>query len=119
VASDFARSLLDLFAYERRDDGALVVAAGIPPAWLAGGEEVGVSGLGSPWGEISYSVRLRAGRLVARIEALEGWPPGGVVLALPLAETARVAVDGAPAEPSADGLALPALPATVVVEAPW
>ena len=36
VASDYIRSALDLFAYERDGDGALVLAAGVPPAWLDG-----------------------------------------------------------------------------------
>ena len=31
IASDFIRAVLDLFAYERNDDDALVLAAGIPP----------------------------------------------------------------------------------------
>ena len=34
VASDFIRSMLDAVAFER-DDGTLVIGAGIPPAWLA------------------------------------------------------------------------------------
>ncbi|HVT03184.1 MAG TPA: discoidin domain-containing protein [Thermoanaerobaculia bacterium] len=33
VASDFVRSVLDAFAYDR-EDGALVIAAGVPPEWL-------------------------------------------------------------------------------------
>jgi len=33
VASDFVRSILDAFAYDA-EDGSLVVAAGVPPAWL-------------------------------------------------------------------------------------
>jgi hypothetical protein len=34
VHSDFARSALDLFAYERDADHALVLAAGVPAAWF-------------------------------------------------------------------------------------
>ena len=36
VASDYINALLDMLAYERPSDGALVLAAGIPDAWLAG-----------------------------------------------------------------------------------
>ena len=36
VASDFIRAVLDLFAFERDGDHALVLAAGVPPEWLAG-----------------------------------------------------------------------------------
>ena len=42
VGSDFIRSVLDLFAYERAEDGALVLAAGIPAGWLRGGPGVAV-----------------------------------------------------------------------------
>ena len=44
VASDYVRSVLDMFAYEREADDALVIAAGIPEAWLDG-EGVSVRGL--------------------------------------------------------------------------
>ena len=33
VASDFVRSVLEAIAYDR-EDGALVVGAGVPAAWL-------------------------------------------------------------------------------------
>ena len=36
VASDFLRSAADLFVYERESDSALVLAAGVPDAWLTG-----------------------------------------------------------------------------------
>ncbi|HEX9670092.1 MAG TPA: discoidin domain-containing protein [Thermoanaerobaculia bacterium] len=103
VASDFARSLLDLLAYERRSDGALVLAAGVPRAWLAPGREVGVRGLHTPWGPLAYSLRGERGRVAVRIEALAAPPPGGVVLALP----------DLPPRP------LAALPAEFAVEVPW
>ena len=47
VASDFIRAVLDLFAYEREGDQALVLAAGVPPAWLAG-PGITVKGLRTP-----------------------------------------------------------------------
>jgi hypothetical protein len=34
VASDYVSAVLDLFAYERDLDNALVVAAGVPASWL-------------------------------------------------------------------------------------
>ena len=36
VASDYINALLDMLAYERAADRALVIAAGVPDAWLAG-----------------------------------------------------------------------------------
>ncbi len=36
IASDYIRSVLDMFAYERQDEKALVLAAGIPADWFKG-----------------------------------------------------------------------------------
>ena len=68
VASDFIRSLLDLFAYEGRtgvEQGSagdtLVLAAGVQPEWLARPEGVAIHGLETPWGRLGYRlVRPRA-----------------------------------------------------------
>jgi F5/8 type C domain-containing protein len=119
VASDFARSFLDLYAYERRGDGALVLAAGIPRDWLAGGEPLGVRALRTPWGPLTYSMLLREGVLEARIEGLAAAPPRGVVFAPPIDPArARVTLDGQ-AVPARSEIALGRLPARVVVESPW
>jgi hypothetical protein len=93
VASDYARSLLDLFAYERREDAALILAAGIPRRWLASGEPIGVRRLRTPWGELSYELRRSGEGLSVRVEALAAMPPGGVWLALPGAEGAPERLD--------------------------
>ena len=50
-----------MFAYEREADDALVLAAGIPEEWLAGGEPVGVAGLWTRWGRLTYRLQ-REGR---------------------------------------------------------
>ena len=72
VGSDAIRSILDLFAYERESDGALVLAAGIPEEWLAGGEPVGVAGLWTRWGRLTYRLQREGEKLTARVEALAG-----------------------------------------------
>ncbi len=81
VASDFIRSALDLFAYERPADGALVLAAGVPPAWLDG-EGVAIEGLRTPWGRLGYRYRRDGAALQLDIDG-DGVPPGGFVLAVP------------------------------------
>ena len=77
VSSDYIRSALDLFAYDRESDGALVLAAGIPPAWLAG-QGVGVRALRTPYGPLTYTARMRGDALVVTI-APGARPPGGFV----------------------------------------
>lgn len=119
VASDFARSVLDLFAYERRADGALVLAAGIPSAWLVAGQRISISGLGTPFGPLAYEIRVERRRLMVRIAALPRPPPGGVVLALPIPETGGRARIGGRQTILAAGstLTIATLPAVVEVEA--
>ena len=63
VASDFMRAALDLFAYEREADRALVLAAGLPPQWLEG-EGVAVENLRTPYGRLSYAIQ---NHIIARL----------------------------------------------------
>jgi hypothetical protein len=82
VASDFIRSVLDLFAYERDADSALVLAAGLPPQWL---EDAGVTveNLRTPYGHLSYSLHRRERRLRLQVAAGLQPPPGGLVFVWP------------------------------------
>jgi hypothetical protein len=83
VASDYVRSVLDMFAYERERDQALVLGAGVPATWFAG-QGVGVRDLRTPYGKLTWSARSTpARRLVLRIEGAS--PPGGYVLPWPFA----------------------------------
>jgi hypothetical protein len=82
VASDFIRSALDLFAYERDADRALVLAAGLPPQWLDG-EGVTVESLRTPYGRLSYSLYRQGHRLMLQIAAGLQPPPGGLVFVWP------------------------------------
>jgi hypothetical protein len=101
VASTWLRALRSLLAYEREADEALVLAAGVPAAWLAGGAPVGVRGLPTYWGPLDYELRA-AGARALRFEIRRGLelPPGGIVLEPPL--------DGALRSASVNGRAVPA-----------
>jgi hypothetical protein len=95
VGADFIRSVLDLFAYERRSDGALVLGAGIPAAWLSSGQPVGVRDLSTPHGPLTYSLRREEKGLSASIAGGIRIPPGGLVLAPPLEPgDCRASLDG-------------------------
>jgi len=80
IASDFIRAVLDMFAYERSEDSALVLAAGVPPAWLDG-NGIRVAGLHTPFGRLSYSLRKTKDRLLLHVDGTMRLPPGGIVLA--------------------------------------
>ena len=93
VASDFVRGVLDMFAWERRDDAALVLGGGLSADWLTGTGS-SISGLATPYGPLDFSLRGDARRLVAAI-GNGARPPGGFVLAWPFDGTPPAArVDG-------------------------
>jgi hypothetical protein len=82
VASDFMRSALDLFAYARHADNALVLAAGLPLQWLEG-EGVAVEHLRTPYGHLSYTLQRQGHRLVLQVAAGLQPPPSGLVFIWP------------------------------------
>jgi hypothetical protein len=81
VASDFIGAALDLFAYEREPDRAMVIAAGLPLEWLDG-RGVAVRNLRTPYGPLSYTITRVGPRVILRLRARE-LPPGGFVLRWP------------------------------------
>ena len=57
IASDYIRSTLDMFAYERYGDHSMVIAAGIPSSWAAQ-QPVGIDGLRTPlWRPVVRAAR--------------------------------------------------------------
>ena len=70
VASDYIRSVLDLFVLEDEREAALVIGAGLRSGWLEEGE-LGISGLSTAYGRLDWSLKRT---------------PGGWQLALPLAQ---------------------------------
>ncbi len=89
VASDFIRSALDLFAYERSEDRSLVLAAGVPSDWLDG-EGTGIRGLRTPYGILNYTLRREGGRVLVKIDEGLRLPSGGLAIAWPLEKPPRI-----------------------------
>lgn len=98
ISSDYIRSALDLFAYERDSDKALVLAAGVPTVWLETEEGVGVRDLRTAHGALTYGFR-KQGRDYVLTLAPGATPPGGFVVQWPRGETSpqAVRIDGRPA----------------------
>jgi F5/8 type C domain len=114
VSSDYIRSALDLFAYEREADGSLIVGAGWKPEWLAHGLEV--RGLSTAYGVLGYKLERMSGAwrfaLTRALPEARGgvqlqWPGDG---ALPRAE-----LDGRELSWNARTLVLPATAGTLTL----
>jgi hypothetical protein len=116
VASDFIRATLDLFAYERDADRAIVLAAGIAPGWLDEGG-IAVRNLRTPYGRLSYTLRRESGRVRLRLAPESGMPPGGFILVWPGDKPPRTAtINGKPVRFSGTELHIGALPASVLID---
>jgi hypothetical protein len=88
VASDYGRSLLDMFAYERQSDETLVLMAGIPERWIEK-EGFGVRNLRTPYGLLTYSLKVDDRQKVLHIEAMKQMPVGGIAVSWPGEEPPR------------------------------
>lgn len=114
IASDFIRSTLDLFAYERYADHSMVIAAGIPSSWLAQ-QPVGIDGLRTPYGSLSYSLHSDRNKITLDLRGTVR-PPGGFVFQWPDAKTPpRATVNGRNVAWSSGELHIAEAPARVVI----
>lgn len=116
IASDYIRSVLDMFVYERGDEGALVLAAGIPHEWFDTG--FGIKNVRTRYGSIEISVKRHGAPLVIRLSG-DAKPPGGFYLQLPqqsreASEDMQVATGGQTA-PHKATVHVVSLPAEIVV----
>jgi hypothetical protein len=117
VASDYIRSVLDLFAYER-GDGAMVLAGGVPAPWLdrAG---IAIRGLRTPYGTLNYSlVRISDRFAELTLTASGRVPPGGFVLAGPWSRPLHATINGKAMTVRGDEVRIDELQARVVLELP-
>ncbi|HXH39032.1 MAG TPA: coagulation factor 5/8 type domain-containing protein, partial [Thermoanaerobaculia bacterium] len=80
VGSDFVRSFIDMLVYEREEDQALVIGAGIPDSWLDKG--VRVHGLRTIYGPLDFSAQRSGTRIIVKISGVRV-PKGGIVVMLP------------------------------------
>jgi hypothetical protein len=117
VAADFIQSALDLFAYERLEDRALVLGAGVPTGWFAGAG-VGLRNLQTPYGPLTWEARQDHGRLVLSVASGLTPPPGGVVFRWPYhGAPGRAAVNGRPVQwEQGSELRIRTLPAVVTIQ---
>lgn len=118
ISAEFILAVRSMFAYEREEDEAMVIAGGLVEEWLADGFKVGVENLPTYHGKLSYSLRREAADTL-RLKLAGGLtvPPGGIVVKPPLPRPIRqVEVNGrALAGFEANGFTCMECPAEAVV----
>jgi len=117
VASSFLRAVRRLLAYEREEDGALVIAAGVPEAWVREVPGVRVRALPTHFGALDLTMCAEGEDRVRITLGGSLRPPGGIVFESPFERPLRgVEVDGR-ARPAEDtrSVWLSDLPAAVVL----
>jgi hypothetical protein len=103
VGSDYARSVLDMIAYDRGRDSTLVVAAGLPVEWIEG-NGLRVRGLRTPYGPLTMAIVARGEAVEATIDGGVHLPPGGIVALPPTRKPlTAVTIDGRPATLTPEG----------------
>ncbi len=119
ISSDYIRSALDLFAYERQSDQAMVLGAGITSDWLDAGR-VAVRNLRTPYGLLAYEVARHGKRIVFDIGGKSGKPPGGWIIALPpldpVSTRQRIFLNGKAIQRTAGEIHVRSAPARVIVD---
>ncbi len=119
VGAGYVTSVRTLLVYERETDNALVLAAGVPAAWVTNPAGVTVKRLPTYYGPLSYTLRAEGPDTVRlRIGGDVTVPAGKIVVHSPLAPRALagVTVNGRPVETfTADQAVLDEVPADVVL----
>jgi hypothetical protein len=120
VGTDYVRSVIDLFAYTRGADSALVVGAGLPREWVADAPGVRVAKLPTPFGPLAYRMSAKGRSTVCELEEGMRVPPGGFVLAPPAVKGRpwrRATIDGKAVTLDAKGrVTVRAVPARIVFD---
>lgn len=118
VASDFVRSALDMFAYERDVDGPIVLAAGVPTSWLTG-KGIAIEDLNTSHGMLSYSLQRSDKQLTLQVSDGLRLPAAGLLLQWPYEGTpGDASINGEPAQWLGNELHIGSLPAKVEIDIP-
>lgn len=113
VASTFVRAVRRLVAWER-PDGTLLVGSGVPEAWVREAPGVRARALPTHWGALDLELRADGDDAVRVTLGGTVRPPGGIVVAAPLARPLHaVTVNGVPCA-ATDSVRVAAVPAEVV-----
>jgi hypothetical protein len=118
VESDFVRAALDMFAYKREIDDSIVLAGGIPTAWLNEGG-IAIDGMRTPHGQLNYRLRRQGEQLLLDVPKGLKLPAGGLLLPWPYPSVpGRTTINGKAAQWDKGELRIQQLPAQVKIAIP-
>lgn len=119
IGATFVRSVRSMFAYEVESNQSLILAAGLPAAWIINGPGVAIRRLPTHYGVLTYELRHEPpNRLRLRLSGDLNIPPGGIQIRPPLpAPIKLLTVNGSSvATFDASSATFAAFPADVVME---
>jgi hypothetical protein len=96
IGAEYVLALRSMLAYERAAEDTLVLAAGVPAAWLDGGREITIAGLPTHYGLLDFRLRREGNDVLTfTLAGTLDVPRGGIVLCPPLDRPiGSVAVNG-------------------------
>ena len=113
VASDFIRSVIDMIAYER-EDGAIVIGAGIPEEWANLSPGVRVVGLHTSSGMLDLTMMGGGRRVQVHVGGSLRVPAAGIVVHSPYDTPILTAsVNGVPVATDGRKVVIHSLPANI------
>ena len=117
IAAEYLLALASMVAAEREASASLVLASGLPWAWIADAEGFAVSGLPTRYGPLDFAIRASGTDTIrVRIGDSLALPAGGLTVAPPLPEGKKIVgvttCQGscAPLAPAATAVAVTGLP---------
>ncbi|HLA14032.1 MAG TPA: hypothetical protein VJZ25_03330, partial [Gemmatimonadaceae bacterium] len=114
VGSDYMRSFIDMFAFERESDSSLVLAAGLKDEWLKEPPGIRVTNLSTHYGPLNYDARSYGTSVTLNLRTGPRIPTGGIVIVSPLDQPVLSAmIDGVLAGVKGGEVVVRKLPATV------
>lgn len=119
ISAEYINSFRYMFAYEAVEDKTLILASGIPWEWLSSGKEIGVEGLPTHYGDISYRIRMQEeGRISISLWGDITFPEGGIMVRPPFrGAPSKAFVNCKPEEPALDGAIIcRSSPAEVIID---
>ncbi len=93
VGSEFIRSVRSLFVYEDEANQALIIAAGVPQAWVEGGTGVTLKRLPTYYGTLNYNLRCTGpGELRLKLSGDIALPGGKIIVKSPLEKPLKAVI---------------------------